>query len=178
MTLKDFAAQLAERDARDSRAIHEALSPEDGGILLFRTSQLGCLTHITRWVQHWTATYADELHVSAEALCGVFGTTWASRRKGEGMLVRDPATETFGCHVCIERAERYGLPTYNLIPDTGCSATGGARFRPGPHRSRNRRDGYRDAIDTLDPFNRYSRTTLIRKYVDVIAALEDFREHT
>lgn len=129
-------AQLQRRydqmDEIDQRAIHQVLSPVEAGILLFRTSELGCLTHITRHVVHWTATYRYEMLVGVQAECGISGTT-LSRNP---LVVIDPATETFGCHRCIEWCNKFGLPTYNLIPDNGCSATGGARFRPRPIRAR------------------------------------------
>lgn len=127
-SLSDLALVYAEMDRRDPRGIHEVLSPSAAGILLFRTSDIACLTHVTRYVTHSTATYRDFVLVAATAECGISGNYgWNHRRR---MLVIDPADETFGCHACLAICERLGLPTYSLIPDTGCSATGGARFRP------------------------------------------------
>jgi hypothetical protein len=127
-TLEDLAKIAAEHDERDPRCIHEILSPTAGGILLFRTSTQGCLTHVARYVSHSTATYRKDLLICAEAECGV----GASNGRRNPMIVIDPADETFGCHKCLARCIEYGLPTYSLIPDTGCSATDGQRFRPRP----------------------------------------------
>lgn len=127
-TIADIAARYAEMDEHDPRGIHEVLTPTEGGILLFRTSTSGCLTHIARFVVHSTASYRDFLLLSVEAECGVRGVSgW---RRWKEVIVVEPGDETFGCHVCIARCEKLDLPTYNLIPDTGCSATGGVRYRP------------------------------------------------
>lgn len=90
-------------------------SPAEAGIYLAVTPK-GCLTHIVRYVSNWGGSRA-----SFEALCGI--------HQRVGAIV-DPATELFGCHRCIAQAIKYGEPTYNLVPNTGCEATGGQRFRP------------------------------------------------
>lgn len=118
---------------RDPRVTYEILSPGDAGLYLFRTSEVGCLTHIARYVLDSVASYRwwkeGGYQRSVEAECGVVGTIDGTRKRANAIVI-DPADETFGCHECISRAARHGLPTFGLIPDTGCSATGGARFRP------------------------------------------------
>ena len=103
-------------------------TPEDAGDLLFTTSSQGCLTHITRFVGDKTAHAKHARTFPAnryyEALCGVGSS------RNRGAVVVDPSDEMFGCHLCIAKAERYGLPSYGLLPSTGCEATAGARFRP------------------------------------------------
>lgn len=101
--------------------------PAEIGEYLFVTPQ-GCLTHIIRWRWDRPATNRGVIDLSAprhhgyEALCGV-GT-------GRQVTIVDPADELFGCHRCIALAERYALPTFDLLPSTGCQATEGARYRP------------------------------------------------
>ena len=132
-TLEEIAQIYARMDERDPRCIHEILSPASAGLLLFRTSERGCLTHIARYVLDAVASYRTWLNGgyqrSAHAECGVFASSGSNTR---AMIVIDTADATFGCHACIARCEELGLPTYNLIPDTGCSATGGERYRRGP----------------------------------------------
>jgi hypothetical protein len=74
----------------------------------------GCLTHIVRF------------HTPKGLMIAQCGMLVAAHR----LQWVAPADETFGCHKCIANAEHYGLPTYQLIPDTGCAATDGQRYRP------------------------------------------------
>lgn len=103
-------------------------SPADAGEYLFVSSSAGCLTHIIRWVAtqperavHGTTHPANRLY---QALCGVASST------NRGVSVIAPDDEMFGCHRCLNAAARYDLPTYQLLPSTGCQATEGARWRP------------------------------------------------
>lgn len=129
-SIADLQRRYDELHVRDPRTVYEILSPSDADVYLFRTSEMGCLSHIARFVIDSVASYRTwsegGYHRSVEAECGIVGTL-AGRHP---MVVIDPADETFACHVCVERAVRHGLPTFGLIPDTGCSATGGERFRP------------------------------------------------
>jgi len=77
------------------------------------TSKLdGCLTHITRLV----TVHANRR--SAQSLCGnlQLAPVWV-----------DPADETFICRRCHRIAGVYGVPTFGLIPDSGCTISGGKR---------------------------------------------------
>lgn len=78
------------------------------------TSRNGCLVHLTRF------------HTPKGTAFGVCGTMIAARH----VVWVDPATVTFGCHLCVDRATSKGRPTHHLIPDTGCNATEGQRFLP------------------------------------------------
>lgn len=122
-----------ELSVQDPRVTYEVLSPSDADVYLFRTSDLGCLTHIVRYVLDSVADYRwwtnGGYQRTLEAECGVHGSTGSVRRRGDSVVI-NPADETFGCHLCIASADRHGLPTFGLIPDTGCAATGGERFRP------------------------------------------------
>lgn len=112
------------------------LSPDDAREYLF-VSSAGCLTHIIRWVgiqpEHPVrgTTIVHPANRLYQALCGV------SASANRGVTIIAPADELFGCHACLAAAERYGLPTYQLLPSTGCQATEGARYRPAYQPKRN-----------------------------------------
>lgn len=96
-------------------------TPEEAGVFVV-TSPMGCLSHLVRYVSHWTLT-SGTVSVSYQCQCG----TSVNSRK---VIVVDPNDELFGCHRCIEVAFKHGEPTFNLVPETGCEATGGAHYRP------------------------------------------------
>ena len=89
--------------------------PVDGE-WLFTSPEAMCMTHLTRLV-----TVHGERR-SADALCG---TSQSSP------VFMDPADETFICRRCHAAAERWDRPTFGLVPDSGCSITGGRRGRRG-----------------------------------------------
>ncbi|MCJ7726662.1 MAG: hypothetical protein MUP76_09790 [Acidimicrobiia bacterium] len=85
---------------------------------LFRSGHASaCLTHIVRFI----APHRAEGTTTAFGECGV---------QIPRAVFIDPADETFGCAKCIAQCEKYKRPTYKLIPDTGCAATNGERYRP------------------------------------------------
>lgn len=80
----------------------------------------GCLTHLTRFVTEHYKADGTLSHLSYEAQCG----NGVSQRKA---MAADG--EFFGCHRCITMAEKHGLPTFNLVPSTGCEVSEGTRWK-------------------------------------------------
>jgi hypothetical protein len=96
------------------------IAPADTGVLavVSRYGE-GCLTHLVRYVVAYHPDWRDP-HRSFATQCGY---SFAEAK----VDVIDPAGEMFGCARCIAVAERYGEPTYSLVPSTGCEQSQGRR---------------------------------------------------
>ena len=85
-----------------------------------------CLTHITRNVAtfHEGPTPDTPIHHrTPHSWCGTFpGGRW----NYEWVPVDG---EFFACHKCIDAAAHHGVDTFSLVPNTGCEATGGERYK-------------------------------------------------
>lgn len=99
--------------------------PTEAQRLYVSTHESACLTHITRYVteHHRDGEYH---HTTPHGWCGTFP---GAGRRNRGYEWVDPSGEVFGCHKCVERAEHFGVDTMLLIPNTGCEATEGKRYR-------------------------------------------------
>lgn len=118
----DFGSRVRylERWARMWRhqPVDDALMPwADMPPLVRSTTGRACLSHRPRFMM------VRPHRTSSEYWCGAM----ASRVEA--------AEDDFVCHRCEERAVEAGWPPSGLIPDTGCSATGGARYRKRQWRS-------------------------------------------
>lgn len=80
--------------------------------LVRSTSGLACLSHRPRFMTIRPGG------ISSEHWCGALAINVTS------------IEDDFVCHSCEERAVHFGWPPSTFIPDTGCSATEGRRFRP------------------------------------------------
>lgn len=89
------------------------------------TTTAGCLTHLTRYIS--TFRGRETPHAWCNTIPGLGGVSGTGRNR---IVWVDPADELFGCHRCIDAAEKHDAPTFSLIPNTGCEATGGERYRP------------------------------------------------
>ena len=93
------------------------------------TSRLpDCLIHLARFAtcSVFPSMSDDEVakraaNPSAETVCGMLlhAPRWVPVGESSG----------FVCAACIGKAEAKGRPTFNMIPDTGCSVSGGKRGR-------------------------------------------------
>lgn len=106
------------------------LDPSGGECAPLFTSQLDdCLTHLTRWIAAhpaWTFTSLSGKEFQHRAY------EWATGWCGVMMRARQIAladASGFCCARCLERAAAFGMPTFGLIPDTGCAVSGGRRGR-------------------------------------------------
>lgn len=79
------------------------------------------LVHLIRVPARLTDHQQNELAANCRPAEGFCGTTQCYPR---WVPVAD---ETFVCRRCHARAERYGVPTFGLIPDSGCAVSGGKR---------------------------------------------------
>ena len=112
-----------ERLNRESRGQATYREPADSERLWTSSHARACLTHITRYIgEHVSVQDPDEL--SPHAWCGQFPSS-------AGFEWVDPADEMFGCHKCVAAADHFTGDSMGLIPNTGCEASGGARYRPG-----------------------------------------------
>ena len=122
-------AEIRDRDHRLERRAEyrpDYLDPTLGEIEpLFTSAKFDdCLTHITRYVTRYPNRKPRRANRNspntAHAWCGVMMQA--------SMISLDDATG-FACHACIARCEQLGLPTWSLVPDTGCAVSGGRRGR-------------------------------------------------
>lgn len=123
--------KLREREAASFRhdGIHPTiLDPLAGECArLFTSGHFDdCLTHLTRYLtdhpERWSAgkpAMRWEPRTSGMAWCGVSMSTVRQISIGDA--------SGFACWKCIEKAEARGVETFNLVPDTGCSVSGGKR---------------------------------------------------
>ena len=97
------------------------------------TSTKGCLTHITRYIaERYDWETGALLGSTPHAWCNTFpGLGGVSNGGTNAVVWIDPATEMFGCHRCISVVEKHGGESLHLVPNTGCEATGGERYRSG-----------------------------------------------
>lgn len=96
--------------------------PTDGEVLIRSTQGMGCLVHRTRYINESLAEWRpDHLGVSFHTECG------AQFTEVEPVAVGDAITM---CSKCYAACEKWELGTFGLLPDTGCSASGGRWFRP------------------------------------------------
>jgi hypothetical protein len=116
-TIDEIRQRHASMYRAKGRPAEVVMSPDEWAPLF--TSRLPeCLTHITRYAVRYPAWPPWDEYVIGQAWCGI------------GLNARpiqlDEASG-FACHACIAKAEKYGQPTYNLIPDTGCAVSNGKR---------------------------------------------------
>lgn len=114
---------------RSGRGAPELLDPAaDECAPLFTSQQYSnCLTHITRVIRRYPTwefktnggrTIKHEAYESATGWCGVIMTC---------KQITVAEASGFACWKCLERCAHLGLPTWSLIPDTGCAVSGGRR---------------------------------------------------
>jgi hypothetical protein len=105
---------------RPPATIHDPTADECAP--LFTSRWPDCLTHVTRWITYfpeWTGRYHTfEAYEYAQGWCGV---TMRCRQ------VALAESSGFACRTCLARCEELDLPTWSLIPDTGCAVSGGKR---------------------------------------------------
>lgn len=121
-TVADVAARWHESARWDHRqtAPTQVLTPEQAQIYAVTSDfSEGCLTHLVRYITVHHPTWRPS-HRCIQCQCGYA----FSEQK---ISTVDPAAEMFGCARCIAAAERYGEPTFNLIPSTGCEQSAGRR---------------------------------------------------
>lgn len=92
------------------------LSPDEAKVWLATSPIKGCLTHLVRYA----TVYGPRNRFSYHAQCGTIAR-----------LPVEVQDETFVCARCITQAERYGEPTFNMVPSTGCEASNGKRGMKG-----------------------------------------------
>jgi len=100
------------------------LAPIEAGVFLATSRLADCLTHIVRNV-----TIVHPWHDHRVGRTHLGHTTYVAWCAQFAHRPVDPDDELFGCHLCIARADRYGYPTFNLVPATGCEVSGGKRGR-------------------------------------------------
>lgn len=129
MARKTVAELQGEWWAQNPKKGAYTLSPEEAGEFMVTSAKVAdqCLTHLVRWVHvfpalsHFTPkgrVWTNAERHSYQLQCGNMLTT---------AKVVSPSEETFVCARCLAAAERYGEPTFNMIPTTGCEASGGRR---------------------------------------------------
>jgi hypothetical protein len=94
------------------------LSPVDAGVFMATSHLDECLTHLVRVVhrdpaKHWRG---DTYHMQ----CGIM--LYGTRAR-----IVDPVDEVFACARCVAAAEKFGEPTYRMVPASGCEVSEGKR---------------------------------------------------
>lgn len=90
------------------------LSPDEARAWLATSSLEGCLTHLVRYA----TAYGARSWLTFHAQCGQMVM------RGHPVPVAD---EMFACARCIAVAEKYGEPTFGMIPTSGCEVSNGKR---------------------------------------------------
>lgn len=90
------------------------LSPDEAQAWLATSSLEGCLTHLVRYA----TAYGARSWLTFHAQCGQMVM------RGHRVLFAD---EMFACARCIAVAEKYGEPTFGMIPTSGCEVSNGKR---------------------------------------------------
>jgi hypothetical protein len=129
-TLAEIAARYYEHPHLGGRSGDDTIffGPDDGWGDLFRSREPDCMPHLLRYgmmrpAADWRLRLdPDGYRVTVQSECGEV-LMWVEPL--------DPAVHLFCCRRCIEVRERYGGRTHHLVPDDGCSITGGRRGRRG-----------------------------------------------
>lgn len=87
-------------------------TPDEAKVWLVTSPMAECLTHLVRYV----SLYQGRMGVRAQ--CG---------NEVVHVVPVPIKDETFVCGRCITMAEKYGEPTFGMIPTSGCEVSNGKR---------------------------------------------------
>lgn len=119
LTIEKLNAQETERRRQQFTAIHR--EPTDGERMFRSRFKSACLTHIVRYVtDHYDQ--GEYVRSTPHAWCSMFPSS-------AGYQFVDPEDEMFACHKCVTFGEKFGADTFRMVPNTGCEATEGKRYR-------------------------------------------------